>query len=283
MLDVFWQGISTRTTPEDPSVPVVDVTQKTIELGGAARVAIHAAQAGVSSLFCARVGLDTAGVDLQHALKNKNVPPTFLIKDETKPTTVKTRILNKGVYLARMDEEDTTPLPPNLLKPMLEEVRQQADVLTISDYGKGMVTPETLALMKHIWADGQIILDPKIGQNLDYTSLTALKPNLAEAAFLLGEKSLENTDDVAAATAQQLLEKYDLKIILLTRSEAGVTLLEKGGEATHIPNPPIAHVGNVSGAGDAVLAAFSVALVTGKDALTAAHQAVQAGANFVTT
>jgi rfaE bifunctional protein kinase chain/domain len=262
MVDRFIWGAVDRISPEAP-IPVVRVTRRSTHLGGAGNVAVNLADLGAVPFLVGRLGRDEfANAFLELASKQK-VDTRFMVRSAT-PTTSKTRIIARTQQVVRLDEEVIEPLTDDLRREVLAqlaEARRVADVLILSDYGKGMVDQPMIDAVIDLWKGGLVLADPKPRRGIDYTGITGMTPNIAEARQL-GDDSPIATDAEAERAARFLVEKYRLQHIIITRSEAGMTLYERTGGAHHLPTRAV-QVADVSGAGDTVMAGFAAALAAG--------------------
>jgi rfaE bifunctional protein kinase chain/domain len=271
MLDRYWFGDVTRISPEAP-VPVVKVERMEERLGGAANVARNAAALGAHvSLLCV-VGEDEAGRSLERLLADAGID-AVLHKDFGLSTTVKLRVIGRQQQLLRIDFENAPD--HEVLRAKLREFERlvaDADVLVLSDYGKGGLAhiAEMITLAR---AAGKIVLvDPKGEDYRRYAGATVLTPNRAELRQVVGrwtsEEDMENR-------AQSLRISLNLDALLVTRSEEGMTLFSAAGSAYQ---PALAReVYDVSGAGDTVIATLAVMLASGMDMSGAMVLANRAG------
>jgi len=198
------------------------------------------------------------------------------IKKNDRPTGIKTRIIARHQQVVRYDREWLHAAQPDthaaLKQGILDKVAK-ADAVILSDYGKGVLTPKFMArLMPHL--SGKIVaVDPKPEHTEAYHGATVITPNLTEAAVMAGLEAI-NEDAHVEMIARQLQSLLDLRYVLITRSEKGMTLFD-GQTCHHIPTAA-RDVFDVTGAGDTVIAVFTACLARGDDALTAARHANKA-------
>ena len=272
MLDRYWYGEVKRISPEAP-VPIVRIqTERTRETpGGAANVAVNAAALGANVALLSVVGDDEPGRKLAELLEKAGVS-THLHRDREISTTVKLRVIGAHQQMLRVDFE--TPPSHEVLLDKLADFREMTadrNVIILSDYGKGGLThiEQMIAL-----ARGQgkaVLVDPKGEDYSRYRGATMVTPNRSELREVVGRWKDE---DELAAKAQGLRDKLGLEALLVTRSEEGMTLYEKG-RARHEP-ARAREVFDVSGAGDTVIATLGVMLGAGMplwDAVTVANRA----------
>lgn len=262
MLDQYWFGDVNRISPEAP-VPIVKVNRSQIRCGGAANVAINAATLGVDSILLSVVGNDEAGKNLQNLVENQqNLTPIFHI-DQNIATIVKLRVISKQQQLLRIDFE--TPPTRQILDAKLsdfaKQIQNNPNVIILSDYGKGALThsSEMIKIAKN--ANLQIFIDPKGSDYQKYKNADLITPNRQELAQVVGSWHDEND---LILRAENLRKDLNLKALLVTRSEEGMTLI---GENNLVINQPARalEVYDVSGAGDTVIATLSAARAAGAD------------------
>jgi rfaE bifunctional protein kinase chain/domain len=271
MLDRYWFGDVQRISPEAP-VPVVRVTRSDERLGGAANVARNAAALGAKVALVGVVGDDEPGRRIE-AMAGEAGIACRLARDAALPTTIKLRVIGRQQQLLRIDFEqapgDTT------LARKLDAVREllpRTQVLVLSDYGKG-----SLAQIEEIVRDAReagklVIVDPKGDDYSRYRGVTVLTPNRAELREVVG--AWRDEADLAER-AQRLRRSLEIRYLLLTRSEEGMTLFSDEGEVS-VP-AQAREVYDVSGAGDTVVAVLAVMLAAGQPADDAMRLANRAG------
>jgi rfaE bifunctional protein kinase chain/domain len=257
MLDRYWFGDVERISPEAP-VPVVRVARAEERPGGAANVARNAAALGARTALLSVVGADEAGASLERLIAAEGVQAT-LHRDAALATTVKLRVVSRQQQLLRIDFE-TTPSREVLADKLADyaALLADADVVVMSDYGKGGLTHIARMIELARAAGKPILVDPKGDDYARYRGATAVTPNRAELREVVGR--WQDEDDLAAR-AQALRRELDLAALLVTRSEEGMTLFEAEG-ATHEPTQA-REVYDVSGAGDTVIATLAVMLAAG--------------------
>jgi D-glycero-beta-D-manno-heptose-7-phosphate kinase len=254
MLDRYWFGDSDRISPEAP-VPVVQVSKVDERLGGAANVARNVAALGANTTILGVVGEDEAGNRIHELLKQSGVNSQLEV-DPKVPTTVKLRVIARQQQLIRLDFEETpsqTALEQKLAR--FEKALGSADVLVLSDYGKGALS-QVAAMIEYAQAQNKVILvDPKGEDYEKYRGATVITPNRSELRQVIGRWA-----DEADLTqrAQELRRSLGIQALLLTRSEEGMSLFTDQG-VSHV-RAQAREVFDVSGAGDTVIATLAVAL-----------------------
>lgn len=259
MLDRYWFGEVSRISPEAP-VPVVKVERMEERLGGAANVARNAASLGAVSALLSVVGDDEAGRTLGRLLDEGQIDAALHIDREI-DTTVKLRVIGRQQQLLRIDFE-TTP-SHEILKAKLADFEQrvvQADVVILSDYGKGGLThiAEMIRIARSY--DKPVLVDPKGDEWGKYAGATVITPNRSELREVVGRWSSE---EELAAKARKLRGELGLEALLVTRSEEGMTLF--ADDAVHHQPALAREVFDVSGAGDTVIATLAVMIAAGAD------------------
>ncbi len=271
MLDRYWFGDVNRISPEAP-VPVVKVERQEERLGGAANVARNAAALGASVALLSVVGDDEAGRTLESLLADAGIKAS-LQRDRGLSTTVKLRVIGRQQQLLRIDFENV-PAFEVLRAKMLDFERQLAgaDVVILSDYGKGGLAHITEMIRLARAAGKTVLVDPKGDDYARYAGASLLTPNRSELRQVVGGWSSE--EDLQAR-AEALRQKLGLEALLVTRSEEGMTLFTAVGR-THVP-AVAREVFDVSGAGDTVIATLAVMLGSGLDLALAMAVANLAG------
>lgn len=254
MLDRYWFGEVARISPEAP-VPIAKVTRTEDRPGGAANVARNIANIGAYVTLLSVVGDDEAGALLGDLLKKDNVNAT-LVKDESISTIIKLRVLARNQQLIRLDFEQ---IPSHeILNEVLdsyEEVVSKHDVIILSDYGKGGLSHTSIMIELAKKHNKIILVDPKGSDYERYTGATIITPNKNELRDAVGNW---NSEDELLHKAQMLKEKLDLKYLLLTRSDEGMSLFLDSEVKQY---PTVAReVYDVSGAGDTVIAVLGAML-----------------------
>lgn len=266
MLDRYIWGNVSRISPEAP-VPVVDVVDDTFMLGSAANVANNIVSLGGRATVVGVTGSDRAADVLEALLDEKRIERHLFRED--RPTTVKTRVIAHNQQVVRFDRENRDRIGGRTLKAVLETVQDiigEHEAVVVSDYKKGMVSA---GLMRGVLkaAKGKFVsVDPKVGHFHLYKDVSLITPNLAEASRGAAVEIIDDRSLLRAGSA--LLAKLNVKAVLITRGEDGMTLFEKKGH-THIPTLA-RRVYDVTGAGDTVIAAFSIARAAGATSKEAA-------------
>jgi rfaE bifunctional protein kinase chain/domain len=272
MLDVYLTGDVERVSPEAP-VPVVRVRHRRYALGGAANVAQNVAALGARADLVATIGSDESARLLKALLKQEGSDSRGLVAVK-RPTTTKTRIVARAQQVVRVDEEmddDCSPAEIAKLNAAVSRAVKESDALILEDYNKGvLVTP----VIEHAVAAARrkgipVVVDPKYRNFFAYKGATIFKPNRRELEAALGAA----VDVEHPKTLPGLVEKLGVEAILLTLSERGMALIEKGAtvkKGVHRIPTTARDVYDVVGAGDTVTAYLAAMLASGATALEAA-------------
>jgi D-beta-D-heptose 7-phosphate kinase/D-beta-D-heptose 1-phosphate adenosyltransferase len=264
MLDRFIWGRVSRISPEAP-VPVVQVAREDARPGGAGNVVSNLAALGGRAAVCGIVGRDEAGRGLVTALRRLGAATDGIVAATAAATTQKTRIIAHSQQVVRLDREVRPAADGAAARRVRDWVlarRTRFDVLVISDYGKGVVTPELLAGLSaaHRRAPFTWLVDPKRENFAHYRRVSLVKPNREEAAAAAG---VEIRDAASLREAgRRLLEKWEAGAVLLSRGEEGMALFKPGGVVREFPTAA-REVFDVTGAGDTVIATCALALGAG--------------------
>ena len=257
MLDRYWFGDTNRISPEAP-VPVVQVGKIDERLGGAANVARNVAALGAKTTILGVIGDDEPGRHVTDLLKSSGVDSQLEV-DGKVPTTVKLRVIARQQQLIRLDFEEA-PSESALAHKLerYENLVGDADVVILSDYGKGALGQVALMIEQARAQKKMILVDPKGDDYAKYRGATVLTPNRSELRQVVGKWTSE--EDLTKR-AQDLRKSLNLEALLLTRSEEGMSLFTETG-VSHV-KAQAREVFDVSGAGDTVIGTLAVAMAAG--------------------
>ncbi len=283
MLDVYLWGQATRISPEAP-VPVVNVRRRTACLGGAANVMRNLATLGAQVVAFGAIGEDESAAEIRRDLETQNIDSRFLVVTPDRCTTEKRRVLAGSQQLLRVDFEDNSPLPDAVraavAAPVKELIRKrEIEVLIFDDYAKGLLSTELVAELAALANSCGIItaLDPKPGRLEPVPDLTVMKPNRSEA-FAMAKMSDPGAvadpyqDEALQAVAAKLMQKWQPKQLLISLAAQGMAIFSRDGGMKVIPTRA-REVYDVSGAGDTVIATYTLAIASGADPVIAAQLA----------
>jgi len=258
MLDRYWHGLTSRISPEAP-VPVVRVREDEVRPGGAGNVALNAAALGCRATLVGLVGADEAGRILAERLAGLGVECRLETVPDA-PTITKLRVISRHQQLIRLDFEDAfAPAHAPRVEAALAASLDGADAVILSDYAKGTLAAVQALIARARAAGKPVIVDPKGEDFARYRGATVLKPNLAEFEAVVGACPDEAS---LAAKAEALRADLDLEALLITRSEHGYSLIQRGQPAAHLPTRA-REVFDVTGAGDTVSATLGCGLAAG--------------------
>jgi rfaE bifunctional protein kinase chain/domain len=260
MVDAYIWGAVERISPEAP-VPVVSVKKRDFRLGGAANVALNILSLGAKPVLCALAGQDSQGERLLAMLKEKGMSTDGIVMTESRPTTVKARVIAAHQHVVRIDDEsddEASAAEERALIEKIEKLLPSSHVVIFEDYDKGTITPgvieETVKLASTL--NIPTVVDPKKRNFLHYRNVTLFKPNLKELREGL-KVDIEASDIRSVNSAvESVKKKMNVQGVMLTLSEHGV-YIDFENQKLSIP----AHkreIADVSGAGDTVVSIASL-------------------------
>jgi rfaE bifunctional protein kinase chain/domain len=267
MLDSYMWGKVERISPEAP-VPIVSCHKKENRLGGAANVALNLKSLGAKPLMCSTIGADSQGGTILELMQKDLLSADMIIKDKTRKTTCKTRVISGSQQLLRIDEESNHFLSKVVEKKLTENILNSLDhgkihAIIFQDYDKGVITP---TLIENVVKKAQslnipTLADPKKRNFASYTGVSLFKPNFKE--FTEGLKTDIDAGDANSLVtrAKKFLVKTSNKLLLLTLSDKGL-FISDGKKFSLIP----AHsrdIADVSGAGDTVISIAALCIAAG--------------------
>ena len=274
MLDRFIYGQVDRISPEAP-IPILHYESEKTMLGGAGNVARNVTGLGGEALLIGALGDDAAGDLIAGRLVEADQITGKFVRLRDQPTTTKVRYVSGGQQIMRLDIERTIELPPQDIAAICGwfiETANDVSAVVLSDYAKGLLAP---TLVRNVIDIARarcipVVVDPKSLDVVRYAGATVLTPNASEAAMISGVPCV---DDSAAERAARLVhERANVEAVVLTRGAQGITIFDPTdpeGAIAHVPTDA-AEVFDVSGAGDAVVAALTLALAGGASVRTAA-------------
>jgi rfaE bifunctional protein kinase chain/domain len=272
MLDRYVWGRVERISPEAP-VPVVEVERETSLAGGAANVSRTVAALGGVPLLLGVVGNDADAAELRERLAADGIDHGHVLAVRDRPTTLKTRVMAERQQVCRVDKEVRAPVDENARADLAargRELMAGADALLLSDYGKGLLSPDLIRDLVDAAGGKPSAVDPKQDHFAAYAGVTVATPNNHEAGGAVGRRGrYEELDDVAA----RLFELTGLKNLLITCGERGMRLYEGPGARAEVIETVAREVYDVTGAGDTVTGVLALALATGASMSEGAHLA----------
>lgn len=283
MLDRYIWGRASRISQEAP-VPVVTVERETQSPGGAANVARNVLTLGAQALVFGVTGDDERGQSLRGMLRDLGADTTGLLAVRDRPTTVKTRVIAGSQQVVRIDRETSQPLPARvqarLERQLLAAVRRRAVAAVVfEDYAKGVLSRDLMQRVVDAAREQGIVttLDPHPSHPFGVRGLSMMTPNRAEAFGLAGVYYRSavlplETDQPLLDVAARLQTDWAVECLLVTLGAGGMALFRDGQRPLHIPTRA-REVFDVSGAGDTVTAAYTLALLAGAEPPAAAELA----------
>lgn len=264
MLDKYYYGEVNRISPEAP-VPIAHVLRMKETLGGAANVAHNLALLGCRTSITGFIGDDFHGESLVENFKSRHIECGGLILTD-RPTTTKLRIIGGHQQMMRLDFEKGAPVKgrfaDDFFHYIARKLEEGLDAVIISDYGKGACTEENCRrIIDACHEHGvPVIVDPKGTNWMKYARADYITPNLKEINEVIADP-ICNEDRSVEKAAYDVMKRFEIPNIIVTRSEEGLSLINKEG-TVHIPTKA-QEVFDVSGAGDTVIAVFAMGLTAG--------------------
>ena len=274
--DVYVDGRISRISREAP-VLILEKAGEKVVAGGAANVVANAATLGAEVYAVGILGDDSRAENLRTILKDLGVHIEGLVRDKSRPTISKTRIIAGGratvsQQIVRIDSESKEPLSKKVeaeLLTKIDKILPKVDGIIMSDYGSGTITQNARKLITRYAGKKKIpnIVDSRYNIG-DFEGVGYVKQNDSELGAFVGHNINDVTDLISAGS--QILTKLNVDGVLITRGEMGMSLFERNGAAHHIPVSDMSEVYDVSGAGDTCVAAFLLSLTAGAQPALAA-------------
>jgi D-beta-D-heptose 7-phosphate kinase/D-beta-D-heptose 1-phosphate adenosyltransferase len=258
MLDRYWYGSASRISPEAP-VPVVRIDREEYRAGGAANVALNVAELGARAHVIGLAGEDASAQALLARLQARGVRCQFITVPGGQ-TVTKLRVVSRNQQLIRLDFEDlSSPVHGLDVAQATQACLADAGVIVLSDYAKGTLSDPAALIRLARQHNVPVVVDPK-GANFEpYRGASVITPNLLEFEAVVGRCPDEAT---LVERGESLRDALGLQALLITRSERGMTLLERGLAPLHLP-ALAREVYDVTGAGDTVVALLATCLAAG--------------------
>lgn len=263
MLDRYFWGTVSRISPEAP-VPVIDVENETIHLGGAANVAQNLKSLNLQAVLCGVIGNDNTGRSFIETAESSGIDISGLFIDSKRPTTIKTRIIGNNQQIARIDREVRDDISKDGLDSIINCLSNYRNLngIIIEDYNKGTVTKMLVESVIDFAKRNNVpvYVDPKKDNFFIFNDVDVFKPNRKEAQQALGY-NLKNENDIRKA-GEILLDKLQCKNVLITLGAEGMMLFENNGTISSVPTKA-RHIADVSGAGDTAIATLAASIAGG--------------------
>jgi len=254
MLDRYWSGQASRISPEAP-VPVVKVKAVEDRIGGAGNVALNIAKLGGKVILLGVVGDDAESQILKQLLEAEGVVCDFVVEKSLR-SICKLRVMAQHQQLIRLDFEDTPiKFDRDALKKALVRHLPENNVVVFSDYGKGTLADVSAYIIAAKRSGVKVLVDPKGADYQHYAQADLITPNLAELQAVVG--ACENEQHLIEK-GRALLTEYQIPTLLLTRGEAGMTLIQN--DHVHSLPAQVKDVFDVTGAGDTVIAVMALGI-----------------------
>ena len=283
MIDSYVWGSVERISPEAP-VPVVQVTKTSCCLGGAANVMRNIVTLGGQVDAFGLVGNDSNGELIRQMLQEYNINIQGVTTDFDRPSIRKERVIAGSQQLLRIDYETPAPAAEALRRELLEKVKNHlrtglVQALILEDYAKGLFSEAMAQELIDCANDCNVItvLDPNPRNPMHLKGLTAMKPNRSEAFAMANmpqtpQQGQAADDQSLQQVARIIAQNWEVKHLLISLAAQGMALFDANGSCRVIPTRA-SEVYDVSGAGDTVVAASTLALAAGADAASAAELA----------
>ncbi len=274
ILDHYILGDTSRISPEAP-VPVVNVSKDIHKAGGAANVALNIKSLGAEVELCGWLGHDEAGDQMRQILEDSGVHFDTWFVNHDVPTIKKTRVMVRNQQLCRVDREGYPDLYSMAEPAMIDFLKQHIagkNAVILSDYAKGVIDQPLADELIRFCNDKGIFVakDPKPRRELTLVGMDLFTPNRLEAIQLSGVEVVPGRPFPAEEICKRIWEKYAPKFLVITLGSEGMLLSEQGSKPELIPTYA-REVYDVSGAGDTVIAALTLALASGVTMKEAAH------------
>jgi D-beta-D-heptose 7-phosphate kinase / D-beta-D-heptose 1-phosphate adenosyltransferase len=281
LLDVYLNGTSTRLCPEAP-VPVVDVHEKKVLLGGAANTVCNLRSLGASVMFCSVIGNDADGDDAIRLLTEHGIDTHTIVRAENRRTITKSRVVAGSQVITRIDQGSEDVIDQKTTERLLghiESTYNTFDAILISDYDKGIISPPLIDHLIRLQKQENkfIAIDSKRLSLFKDLQASYAKPNYEEALELLDLS--RKSDRIAQITdvAAPLFQKTGAPLMTVTLDADGSVIVENGTARAHIPAHSIAKP-YVAGAGDTYFSAFTLAYLYSRSAELSGAMATAAAA-----
>jgi rfaE bifunctional protein kinase chain/domain len=281
--DEYLYGKPSRISREAP-VLILRFVAREVRLGGAANAAHNVHDLGAAARVVGVLGTDAAGQEAADLFRRAGIDPHGIVTAADRPTPVKTRIMAGGYQstrqqVVRLDREPDDGIGPAVeaqLMERLERLGRDAEAFVVSDYGYGTVSPRLFdAVLDLAHGSGAPVVVDSRYDLARFRGATAVTPNEPEVEMLTGQELGDEPSVEKAGRA--LLSQLGARWLLVTRGSRGMALFERDGPATFLPIHGSDEIADVTGAGDTVISAFTVALAAGAAPVEAAWLANVAG------
>ena len=280
ILDRYVSGETKRISPEAP-VPVLQFEKETYRLGGAGNVAVNLAKYKTKTFLASVVGKKSKETEeLFHLLNKENIRTDFVLRDNNRQTSIKTRIVSRNQQIVRIDKEDLDEVEKKIIKQLINQIIESKikfDAVIFSDYGKGIINPYSFKIFLNYAKTNKIYtaLDPKQRNFAFYKDLDLMTPNHFEANEAGKLTIKQQTNLNINALGEKIIKDYRLGALIITRGSRGMTVFQKKTNGVKTFSLPTFNrkVYDVSGAGDTVISVCVLAEVVFKNIFLAAFLA----------
>lgn len=260
MLDIYIRGCVERISPEAP-VPILKVKSQEWRVGGAGNVIMNLLALDAEVVPLGRIGDDSEGSKIERILQEKGVAIPYIYKEKGFVTPTKSRLIGDSQQLYRIDKESVNPIAIDIeekILAILPSVISETKIVVISDYKKGTVSTKILRSIFTLSKENNtpVIIDPKGDNFREYEGAYLIKPNLKEA-YIAARASMQSSLE---EVAKILIKQTQVKYLLITRSEKGISLFQSSDETRKDFPVYSREVKDVTGAGDSVLAMLAVSI-----------------------
>ncbi len=264
MIDHYIHGKVNRISPEAP-VPLLDMKNEEYRLGGAANVALNIKTMGSTPILIGVYGEDDGQIIMNDLLNAEDICSGYLVIDEQRMTTLKTRIVAGQQQIVRIDREQRNDINTEVEYKVISKFQEcitDCDAVIIEDYNKGLLTESVIKAVLEIAKENNkpVTVDPKYKNFFLYKDATVFKPNLVELKNNMNLTA--GTDDEFLQAGSELRERLNAENVMVTRGEKGLTVF-KSDSSTHSIPSYARDVFDVSGAGDTVISSLTLALAGG--------------------
>ncbi len=271
MVDHYINGSVARISPEAP-IPVVDVQEEKYSLGGAANVAANISSLGAKAFMFGVCGEDMGSNHLRRCLEEQNISADYLVVSESRPTTLKSRVVASNQQVVRIDFEEKSFIDNELAQEVLgkfEQVASECSAVILEDYNKGFLSAFLIEGIIKIAKKHNlpVCVDPKFNNFASYKGVSVFKPNMSEFCALTG---MTNFDEFERK-AWKMVDDLECEYLIVTRGRDGMSIFQKSrGHVVNIPTFA-QNVYDVCGAGDAVISSLALAIGAGADIVEASR------------
>ncbi|MBN2363192.1 D-glycero-beta-D-manno-heptose-7-phosphate kinase [candidate division WOR-3 bacterium] len=267
MLDEYIWGNVDRISPEAP-VPVVDVVKESYQLGGAANVAHNLKALGAEVIPVGTIGRDTAGEKLAEILASLSISCDGIFREKDRNTTQKTRIIAHSQQVVRVDREKRSAITRSTSEAVIgfvEKTIPRCDAVLFEDYDKGLLGGELVKIILNVASSNlkPVFVDPKFDNFFEYRNVKLFKPNQKELSKATGLKC--STEEEIRIAVSVVIDRIGCDFLLLTLGEKGMRVFFRDKREPLIIPTKAREVYDVSGAGDTVISAVCLSLLSGAD------------------